>query len=463
MRENLNINSVDIRDFLAEVQQALHCQRVRTSYGKLSSEHSFYAALTDGENVSPTIVTLEVANARGTTRVYLTEVRVPTSQEMTEIGVDPEAEVISLPKKDAKRAILETIGAARTTLRTAESLEQPRRGVLAYEGAPLAGEYELGPWRLSSAAESTTGSWTSEKILLCDRMVKGRDGHDLILRLMHQVNELASLLTVFWMRHHYKIRSEHRWTLEPHHEESGLRLENRLAQLGYSPEPLADEPMPPLAEPGPTAAVDRLNIDDWGSVVGDPFRPPDDAAELYELLQRADLGTEQRFLEASKAYHTAHTIWPETATGAIAYLVVAAESLVELPLAICSKCKQPQGVGRALRDLFFEELPCLKGREPEVTALLKRVYQIRSAHFHDAQFFGGELSEWHSYNVLMPDSIELREVHGKFMALVNGLLVAWLYRNVTGERWPRATGAFPAWREHKHFSMSVTLGSDPNS
>lgn len=59
MSQDLHVAIEDIRNFLVEAQQALHCQRVKTSFGKQTSKHCFYLALSDGRSVTPTIVTLE--------------------------------------------------------------------------------------------------------------------------------------------------------------------------------------------------------------------------------------------------------------------------------------------------------------------------------------------------------------------------------------------------------------------
>lgn len=123
--------------------------------------------------------------------------------------------------------------------------------------------------------------------------------------------------------------------------------------------------------------MDRLNIDEWASS-GNLFRPPDDTADLFALFERADLATEQQFLEAAKAYQISHIVWHAAPTGSIAYLVVAAESLLEDALPVCPKCKQRSGIGKATRNLFLRELPCLSENEAEVTALLNRAYKTKS-------------------------------------------------------------------------------------
>lgn len=98
------------------------------------------------------------------------------------MGVGPEVESAPLPQKEARRAALEALGVAKEALQSSLGSEQARRGILAYDGASLAGEYSLGPWRISPAPDSASSSLTSEKILLCDRMVKGRDWNDINLR-----------------------------------------------------------------------------------------------------------------------------------------------------------------------------------------------------------------------------------------------------------------------------------------
>ena len=69
----------------------------------------------------------------------------------------------------------------------------------------------------------------------------------------------------------------------------------------------------------------------------------------------------------------------------------------------------------------------------------------------------GELEEWHPSDILMPDPLAYRQTYERLLGLVNGLLVAYLIRRVTGDQWPRALTGFPDWREGKFFSMSVRL------
>ncbi len=455
MAQDLQVAPDDIRNFIAEAQQALQCARVKTNFGKQTSRHWFYVTFARDSELVPTIVTLEVRRARGMSKVYLTEVRPPTGEELVEMGIQPETDNPPFPQREARKAVLEALGLARSSPRP--SSEEMRRGILAYDGSALAGEYYLGPWRLSPAADCASTSLISEKILYCDRVISGRDAHDMIFRLRHQLSQLSILLTVFWMRHFYEIRSEHRWFIEPNEEDGQLKLHNKLGQVGYAAEPLPEASLAVSQMSGQSGVPDRLDIRRWATIVGEPPKPPEDASRLYDLFEQADLVTAQRFLEAAKAYHTAHVISPATTTGAIAYLVVAAESLVEETPPVCSECNQPRGILDATRKLFFGELPCLMEDEPKAKALLNRVYQIRSRHFHDAQFMAGELEEWHTPDILLPNSLEYREVHGRFLALVNGLLVAWLIRRVTGKPWERAMHDFPDWREGRHFSVSVQL------
>ena len=192
--------------------------------------------------------------------------------------------------------------------------------------------------------------------------------------------------------------------------------------------------------------------------VSEAFTPPDDAAKLFELFESAGIETAQRLLEAAKAYQTAHVIWSTTMTGAISYLVVAAESLIEQDLPLCAECGQHKGVSKAFRDLFFSELPCLKEDEPQANRLLKEAYTIRSRYFHDAQFLAGELQEWHPAEILMPDAMAYRSTWEKMLGLINGLLVAYLVRRATGSQWERALTGFPDWKEGKMFSVSMKIG-----
>lgn len=455
MADDLGIAPDDIRRFLMDAQSALNCDRVKTSYGKNQSVHWFYTGFQSDGEVMPTIVTIEVRLMGGKPHAFLTEVRSPTPAELAEIGAQEPSSDISFPTEEATAAARSILEQAKNA--TQALLEQPRRGILAHDGSTINQAYALGPWTISSAEGSASGPFVSEKILCCDRVVAGTDAVDTSRRAGYHLKQLSLLLSVFWTNHFYEIRSEHRWTLDPYNDENGqLQLRNELRQLGYAPELLGE--VIPTVESGPTRTIDRLTVRSWATTVSDPFRPPDDATLLYQLFEKAEIETAQRFLEAAKAYHIAQTIWLTTVTGAISYLVVAAESLIEETLPQCSECHQHRGVSKAFRDLFFKELPCLSEDEEQATRLLKEVYAIRSRHFHDAQFLAGELQEWHPTNILMPDAMAYRTTWERLLGLVNGLLVAYLIRKTTGAQWDRALKGFPDWREGQMFSMTMTIG-----
>ena len=289
-------------------------------------------------------------------------------------------------------------------------------------------------------------------------MEKGRDGFDISDRLQRRVNYLALILTILWTRYIYEIPTERRWTIERYEDAGERKHRSKLLQLGYVNQRVPDAGLLEAATTGETRSGDRLDGRTWGTTLGEPFKPPEDASTLFDLFERADLKTTQQFLQAAKAYHTSYTLAPSTTTGAIAYLVVAAESLIEDSLTVCPACDQPKGVLDSTRKLFFRELPCLLKEQARAKALLNRVYTIRSRHFHDARFVAGELEQWRTADILMPASVELRDTYGRFLALVNGLLVAWLVRRVLGNQWSRASGDFPDWREAQHFSVSARLG-----
>ncbi len=458
MAEDLGISPEDIRTFLAEAQHLLKSNRVKTRYGDEVSYHWFYIGLQMDSEVLPTIVAVEVRRVNGKPRVFLAEVREPNPEELAEIGAQEESPNTPFPTDEATDSVSRVLHEAKTRPRS--NMEKLRRGILAYGGSAIESDYLMGPWRITPARDSASGPLVSEKIVCCDHMVTGVDAFDINRRAAHHLKQLSLLLTVFWTKHFCEIRTGHRWTIDPYHQDGELKLRNELRQLGYSPEPLTETPVP--VEDGPTRLMDRLDVRTWATAVSEPWRPPEDASMLFELFERADVHTAQRFLEAVYAYHTAHVIWPTTTTGAIAYLVVAAESLIEEELPRCAQCDQHRGVSKALRDLFFKELPCLLENEAQAKSLLSRAYNIRSRHFHDARFLAGELEEWHPSDILMPDPIAYRATWDKLLGLVNGLLVAYLRRKVTGSVWDRVVSGFPDWREGKHFSMSVHITSGPS-
>lgn len=271
------------------------------------------------------------------------------------------------------------------------------------------------------------------------------------------------MLTVFWMRHVYPLRADLVWVVEHTEIDGEHKFANRIGQTGYidSSRPQS-MPLPgELDQPGETSAPDRMDPWTWGTVAGQPFRPPSDAAALFELFCRADSATALRFRQAAKAYEMSEAIAVTTVTGAIAYLVVAAESLSDAQLPQCPCCHQVRGILQATRQFFFEELPCLREREAEVVQLLNHAYDVRSDHFHEASFLSGELGPPNWMEILMPTSLEMGMLRDRLKALVNSLLVARLSRGVTGDIWPRAVQPLPQRREPRYFSARVRLGGPP--
>jgi len=359
MDEDLQVAPEDVRAYLEEAKRALQSSRLKTSFGKRTSTHWLYVTLARDSELIPVIVTLEVRRKQGVDRLYLTEVRPPTESELVEMGTE-QTEVKPFPEREARKAVLDGLTIAKDELATPPAKEEMRHGILACGGAPLAGTYTFAGWTISPAPESAASAWLSEKILLCSRNEKGRDTHDLGFRFLQSLNRLGVLLTVFWMRHIYEIRTEHRWVIEPDESQGELKLNSKLVQMGYAPRtPLQSDIN---VGSGETVAIDRLDIRRWAIAVGEAYKPPTEAAELFDLFERADLTTAQRFLDAAKAYHTSYVVAPETTTGAVAYLVVAAESLLEDSLEVCPTCDQRRGILDATRRLFFRELPCFNER-----------------------------------------------------------------------------------------------------
>ena len=296
MAEDLGIPPDDIRRFLAEAQYVLRSNRVKTNYGDELSRHWIYVGLQIDSQIVPTIVTIEVRRVKGSPRIFLTEVRKPTPEELAEIGAQKEPAETRFPRREAKKAIRHALKEAKSSPRS--NTEELRRGILAHDAAPLDSEYVLGSWRIAAAEESASGPFISEKTICCDRLVSGADPFDIGLRTRHHLTQLSLLLSVFWAKHFYEIRSDHRWTIDPYKENGQLKLRNELRQLGYSPDPPGDN-LPPI-QSGPTRSIDRLDTLTWTAPVGEPFCPPDDASSLYELFQQADLQIAQRFLAGGR-------------------------------------------------------------------------------------------------------------------------------------------------------------------
>jgi hypothetical protein len=81
-----------LREFLDEVTRQVQASRSKTAYGKDSSEHHFHtAASVDGtEEPLRVVVVLAVLRKRGQARMFLQDVRQPTAEEWTKLGVSPQ-------------------------------------------------------------------------------------------------------------------------------------------------------------------------------------------------------------------------------------------------------------------------------------------------------------------------------------------------------------------------------------
>jgi hypothetical protein len=449
-----------LREFLDAATRQLQAPRSKTVYGKDNSEHIFHTAATMeglGEPVR-VVVVLAAARKRGRTRMFLQDVRQPTAEEWTELGVQPQAawsravtqELVTFFDGELREAIKE--------------LEAPppagvfRRAYLAYSNVDgIVGEYWAGPWRIGPPSNPPDAPTWGEKVIMCDRTLVSRDPHDALSTLMQERERLRLLLNVFWLHGFHEIPTEHVWVFDAWDGHGDLI--SRVAQRGYSD--LSGRTTMPspgeLAPPGAFRDVDRLNSRDYAMSVDQAFLPPSDSGLLFDRFYAADLDVTERFMSAAKAYDTAGVLWRTNLTGAISYLVVTAESLVEGHVSRCWWCRQVKGVTRATRDLFFEFLPGLAVDRRGIDRFLGSAYKIRSRHFHDAEFVGGELEPWYSTDVLLPARLEAMEFYGRLHALVNGLLVAWLMAH-TGSPWRRASEAPPAYKPSKMFSVSVTLG-----
>lgn len=464
MQINLQIPEDDVRTFLELAGAALQASRSETAFGAQISKHLFYTGFRTGSGTIPAIVTLSIRRVRGREQVLLSEVRRLDARELTQIGLDQQPEWTSEFLRQAKQLVVAALRQARDALVSGPNVQQYFRGILAYHGAAIAGEYWLDGWRIGPAHDPND-TLVGQRILLCDRVVTAPTKSQVASRFQADLGELADFLTVFWMSHVYALETGFAWVIEDTEVDGEHKFANRIARTGYidSSRPQS-MPLPgELDQPGETSAGDRMDPLSWGTRLGEPFKPPSDAAALFHLFARADSATALRFRQAAKAYAMSEAIAVTTVTGAIAYLVVAAESLSDAELPQCPCCHQVRGISQRTRQFFFEELPCLREREAEVAQLLNRVYDVRSRHFHDALFLSGELSPPNRIEILMPTSMEMGMVRTTLRALVNSLLVAWLTRRVTGDTWPRAVQPPPQRREPRYFSATVRLGGPPTN
>jgi hypothetical protein len=473
LRDKTAMTDLDLRvppelisDFLDEAQRVMASRRAKTVFGRKESTHWIHSGLSTESGWLPIIVVLKARSQptkKGVpdVRIFLTAVRSPEGDELNEGGYGDQAPWPDGFGDHAWTSVVEALRKAATTVTTPLPFTEFCRGYLAFFGARMSGEYRAAGWRLSVPhlpADTGPASVFSEQMIACDRDVSGRGRLDILERFGSELEQLALLLTVFWCTPVYTLRSGQRWVYE------GIvdgNLIPRLRQLGFTePSSMRPQSMPPpgALPPGPRRSIDRLNpFDHTGS---GEFAPPEDAPSLLELFyeaSRTDPIVTERFLAAAKAYRTSKFISHATTTGSLAYLIVAAESLVEQDLPTCPTCNSKRGILRAMKDLIFEELPCLRAREGEFSRLLSDAYEIRSKHFHTGRFVGGELEPWRTSHILEPARHTLHLLTARINAVVNALLIAWLVRRVTGAPWPRASEAAPEWREPQAFSVSVQL------
>lgn len=448
-----------IRTFLVEAIVALSSSREETRFGVDYSEHVYFAELEiDGEQILMSVV-LTVRRRMHGDRLYLSSVRPPSVDESTLLGIqmpNPWSQEFARLAFTTVRTILDKLT---TTIGTSSKDMSFRRGILMYYGqGALAGEYWLGDWRIGPPPSDDTDHLFSEKVIFCDRLVPVDEPMKTFVNFRANLDRFSLLLSIFACRRFWMVRSEHVWVIQSENTETGPNFSNYLAPRGYIDLMGATE-MPPVgtaAPLGPVSEIDRLNPDDWyGSGTA---ALPSDASTLFSLFNQADMATASKFLAAAKAYDTSEHLREVTPTGAMAYLVVAAESLLEGELPLCECCNQHRGVSAATKKLFFEELPGLKTDEEKVKRLLNQAYTIRSKHFHEAAFRAGEFEQGHRMDFLMPTRIEFGEQLSDLKALVNGLMVAWLIRRVTGDVWPRALQPLPARKPREYRSVSFHIG-----
>jgi len=455
---NLRIPSNQVRTFLELAGETLAAARSETTFGSLASEHRFYAAAMENDEVRPVIVVLSVRRVRQREQVFVSDVRPPNSNELSYVGLTEEPRWRRQFKREAREAVLDALGKAKEQLSSRKSIEQYRRGHLAYHGSPIRGEYWLGDWRLAPASD-TGNDMFGEHILLCDRVLSEPTPNQILDRFSSGLNELGDLLTVFWMKRFYGLGSDFIHVIEQADIDGQATWTSRRAQRGYI-DSSTHERMPLPGEddePGETMECDRMDPLSCANFAARPFRPPADATSLFTLYQQADFGTAMRFRQAAKAYRLSDTFAADSMTAAIAYLVVAAESLSDIVPQRCESCGEVRGVFQATREFFFRELPCLREQESATSSLLKRAYDIRSRHFHDARFASDELNPHSLVEILLPPAFEAGTVHEILKALVNSLLVAWLTRMVSGKMWARALQPPPRQRQRRYFSFSARI------
>jgi hypothetical protein len=452
---DLEIPPEQIPAFIQHAELVVGARRVKTSFGVGASIHVFHSGILDNEAEFVVILVLEVRStitkAGRVTRVFLTDVRPPAGEEIVEGGYVHLREWPEHLHRDLPEMVLHSLRDAAREIQRPAPLRTYGRGYLAFFGARLTGEYYGGGWRLSAPTYPSEPplSLVSEQYFACEREIAGRDVFDIGMKRMAEQERLAVVLTVFFATHVTVAHTaEQRWVLE---DPVDGQFVPRIRQLGFC-EPRAALPrsMPPegTLPPGPTRPFDRLNPNEYGTSAGE-FALPDDAMFLLDIFSHA-LATQplvaERFLAAAKAYETSHVISRTTSTGALAYLVVASEALVDEKLATCNECGSKRYVSRAMKNLIFGELPCLVDRH-DVKRLLNEAYGVRSKHFHEGGLSGGELEPWRGSHILLPMSQELSLSVMRMRAVVNALLVAWLVRRATDEPWPRASQPMPQWNE----------------
>ncbi len=450
-----------LREFLDEVGRALGSVRVKTRFGKELSEHLYLVEFRADGTLVPAIVQLQVRRIKGTPSVFLKEVRPLTEEEIAESDLEQPPTWSREFGRAAWLQVVTSLDGIVTSIGSAALVASFLRGMLAYDGLWLGGEYWAAGWRIGPPSQTPDPNLVSEKVLVCDRMVTGRGALDNILRFQSDLDRLALLLTVFWCNHFYRIPAMHRWVLEP--SDTG-ELTSRLAQLGFvDTSRVSAMPIPgTLSAPGATRQVDRLDCHSWAITSRmRVFEPPADGMELLDVFERADESTKLRFLEAATAYDTSYWVASHTVTGALAYLVVAAESLLDVKLEKCTQCGQVRGMTSAVRKLFLDELPGLQDGSGQVDAFVRAAYGVRSQHFHAARLVAGELERGYPVDTLMPERLEKSTQLDSLRALVNGLLVAWLVRKVTGEPWPRSLQPAPSPRPSQFYQVNVPIGRQP--
>lgn len=289
-----------------------------------------------------------------------------------------------------------------------------------YLGKPLHGEYYLPGFRIAPAypmeeeyieiyGQKLMNSTRREHVLYIDHEVSGFNTIHLNDKRTYNANLYSALMSLFLDVNLFVPTTQERWVMT---YDTGKTTSHRL-NLGYVDEKPIPNKMPEKgteSRAGETRPVDRTNVESDDPDCTYHLKCPRDIRKLIRSYNR-DLsdGEKLKFFSAAKFYQMSLDIGERYNTAGMAYQISAIDIL------------NSKHSAQEYKKLVHEYFPA-KIDDEYVTYLYQNV---RSAHFHEGKFPGGENEEFGEFSALIepndyPDLIRDTKI------VCRNVLIQWL-------------------------------------